>query len=258
MLPRPALAISLAGWPDQTTPPDPPERLRELALWGARGVQIDATLPGFRPRELDRSARRDLAALLRRLGLAYAGLDLFIPPDHYLHPRHAERALAAASAACSLAADLARLLASNSPPVVCTLLPPNIDPHLLDALRHAAEHAGSLLADLAWPIAQPTLERAGSDGVGLGIGIDPAAILTHGLDPAAQVAALPVPVAAARLADLSPFGRVIPGAPGGRLDILAYAAALHARAFTGLVVADLRGLGDPRRAAAGAIAAWNT
>lgn len=254
MLPRPVLALSIADWSGPCANFMPRRRIEAVARWGGRGVQIDATLGGIRPRELDRSARRDLAALLRRLGLAFSGIDLFIPPAHLADPRRVDRAVAALSSACVLAADLSRFTDTPDAAVVATRLPERLDPRVLDALRHAAERAGATIANLAWPV-----DPAGfADGAGLALGVDPADVLAHGEDPAAEVARMTRPPAAARLSDYSAVGRVAPGSPGGRLDVLAYAAALHARAFRGLVVADLGGLDDPERAAMLAIASWGS
>jgi len=221
-----------------------------VAAWGARGAQLDATMAGIRPRELDRSGRRDLAALLKRLGLSFSGLDLFIPLEHFTNARHTDRALSAASAACELASDLERLAGDAGAGVVCTALPDSIDPRVIEALAAAADRHGVAIADLAWP------PRDQPAGPGIGAGFDPAAMLMRGADPAAEVARLHAPVLAARLSDVSAVGRVAPGSPGGRLDVLGYAAALHARGFAGAVVADLRGLDDADKAAARMIAAW--
>lgn len=258
MWPRPTLSISIAGWSDRSAPKgDPPRaRIEAVAAWGFRAVQLDAVLPGIRARDLDRSARRDLAALLRRQGLAFTGLDLFIPPVHFADPQRVDRALAAAASACELAADLARLAGNAHAGVVCTTLPEAIDPRTLDALGAAADRTGVALADLSWPPASAVAERARPGGVGLGIGIDPAAVLMRGADPASAIAGLAVPVAAARLSDVSAVGRVVPGSPGGRLDVLGYAAALHTRGFAGAVVADLRGLPDAAHAGELMLAAW--
>ena len=53
--------------------------LNEIAGRGFTAVQLDATLAGIRPRDLSRTGRKDLTALLMRGGLRLAGLDLFIP-----------------------------------------------------------------------------------------------------------------------------------------------------------------------------------
>jgi hypothetical protein len=42
---------------------------------GFRSVQLSAAQPGLRPRELDRSGRRDLLARLSRLQMPAAGLE---------------------------------------------------------------------------------------------------------------------------------------------------------------------------------------
>ena len=65
------------------------DRLSEL---GYRYVQLSAAQPGLRPRELDKSARRDLLATLRRREMSPAGVDLWIPPDHFLASATVDRA----------------------------------------------------------------------------------------------------------------------------------------------------------------------
>ncbi|MEM7756072.1 MAG: hypothetical protein AAF297_10600, partial [Planctomycetota bacterium] len=63
-----------------------------VSAMGARAIQLDATRAGLRPRDLERSARRDLAATMRREELAFSGVDLWIPPHHFVDPDRADRA----------------------------------------------------------------------------------------------------------------------------------------------------------------------
>ena len=67
--------------------------LDRLAVCGFRAVQLSASQPGLRPRELDRSGRRDLAGRLRRLALVAAGVDLWIPRAQLLDPARVDRAV---------------------------------------------------------------------------------------------------------------------------------------------------------------------
>ena len=53
--------------------------LERLAAAGVRRVQLSASQVTLRPRELDRSGRRDLLILLRRLELSAGGLDAWVP-----------------------------------------------------------------------------------------------------------------------------------------------------------------------------------
>src|SRR5690606_13026801 len=87
-------ALSIAGVRDDPAlkGAGPRAPIEAAAKAGFRAVALDASAAGLRPRDLDRSARRDLAALLRRLELAFAGLDLWIPPEHFASPEHADRA----------------------------------------------------------------------------------------------------------------------------------------------------------------------
>lgn len=214
---------------------DPRAALSLLAAAGLRHVQLSAALPGMRPRDLDRSARRDLLARLRRLELVPAGLDLWIPLEHFTSPEHADRAAAAVIEAIELAADLGRLALSIR-------LADGLEGTIVQEWRSKAETCGVRLADHA-PTPHPLLS----------VGIDPAALLAAGMDPAACASAAP-DLAAARLSDFRDEARAVPGA--GRLDLLAYQAALLTRGFEAPVALDLRRLSDPRAALDAAVRAW--
>ena len=244
------------------------ERVRGLIGWlaraGARGLRIDATAAGIRPRELDRSGRRDLAALLRRSELAFAGVDFFIPPEHFLKPDMVDRAVSGVLAAIDLAADLAGLGAgsvvtrSTSPASVSIVLPEKLAPDMRRSLSDHALSQGVRLADHAWPIGERDGGGGGGGGEGeaIGIGLDPATVLSAGADPIMLAAKIGSRLVCARLSDVgagAPGGaRTAPGS--GRLDVTAYLAILATVGYTGHVILDLHGLRDP----AGAIAALTT
>ena len=96
---EPAVPISVFDLP-------PRGALAAASRLGFRAVTISAARAGLRPRELDRSARRGLAAELRRLELHCTGIDLFLPREHYQRSEHVDRAIAAATGAIELADDL--------------------------------------------------------------------------------------------------------------------------------------------------------
>src|SRR5690606_36014496 len=110
------IAISLAGLDRDPTAPWG-EGARAAINWataaGWRAITLDATAPDTRSRALDNSARRDLASALRRAALAFAGLDLWIPAEHFTRPDTIDRAIAAATSACDLAATLHTLVGSG-------------------------------------------------------------------------------------------------------------------------------------------------
>lgn len=231
-------------------------RVREIIAWaaksGVRGVQIDATASGIRPRELDRSARRDLAALLRRSELACSGVDVFIPPEHLCDAATMDRAVATILGAIELAADLAVLASgavvtrmSGVQACVCLTLPSGEKAALpgvvsaRDAVIRHAESRGVRLADCAWPIADALEEET------LGVGLDPAVVLNAGADPVPLAAKLGKRLADARLSDIrqGPGGlRWVPGSSGGRLDVMGYLLTLAACGYTRHVVLDVRGI----------------
>lgn len=255
-IPRPpaALAIPIAST-ERRGAPDPRAELLAAASIGYRAVQLDAASPGLRPRELDRSARRDLAALLRRLQLHFAGVDLWIPPEHLVDPAHAERAIAAIEQGISLVADLDTLVGPNDlgvdrGRVVCVRPPEKLGSDTISHLSSVAGKFGVRLVDFAYPSPFAVGEGA------IGQGIDPAALLATGADPVAAVSTLTAAPAAVRLTDLDELGRVLPGSRRGRLDLDAFAAVLTVRGFKGCVVVDTRGLAEPHRASQETLKNW--
>lgn len=240
------LSLSLAGLPAvEGAPwlPGPREAIAWAASLGARAVQLDATGPTMRPRELDRSGRRDVAALLRRHALQFSGLDLWIPTSHFADPAHVDRAASAVHAAAELAADLAVLTSCPGAVVVSFALDGKVGDDLVSGLRSAAERVGASLADHAWPLRKSTTPSAS-----LPVGIDPATILLASADPVLEVTRLSASPASVRLSDASEMGRVDPR-EGGRLDARAFAGVVATRGYTRPFVIDLRGLRDPERTA---------
>ncbi len=228
------------------------------ARLGYRAVVLDAAAPGLRPRDLDRSSRRDLASVLRRQELAFAGLELWIPPEHYASAEHADRAAGACAGAIDLAADLAR--ESSGQPIVSVSFPRALEGErlalfggVIRGLIDHADRAGVTLADHALPLAQA--QGANSDaGSPLGVGIDPAAILLRDGDPVADAGRWGDRVRVARWTDADSVSRVAPrNPPAGRIDLVAYAATVASATPAGRLVVDLRGVPEPL-VSAGALA----
>lgn len=244
----PALAPSLSGVDEE-----PRRALERLASRAFRHVQLCVTQPCMRPRDLDASARRDVRAQLRRLELDVAGLDFFIPTEHYFDAARVDRAVGATHEAIRLAADLGRC------PVSLVLPQPTGDDpageetitEVLRAIRESAHQHDVNLADHAVPMAH----RAADDLVG--IGIDPAAWLGAGRDPASVVREHGGPIVAARFCDLNLAGlRTPPGERGGRLDVLAYGIALATAGDPRPLILDARQWLDPWRGFEHAARIW--
>lgn len=214
-------------------------------------LQLDGKLPGLRARELDRSARREVAAILRREGLGLSGIDLWIPPAHFSQSQHVDRATEAVREACSLAADVARLLGSTQP-LVCIELPADARDGVLDAIATAASSAGTLVADFGQLV--QSLTPAVPVGGPIGLGFDPAADLLAGRDPTVTLAALGRRVITARLTDAQNFGRCTVGL--GRLDIAAFKATLAVATSARSVTLDLRGVSVGLNALKPSVNAW--
>ncbi|RMH25999.1 MAG: hypothetical protein D6693_07965 [Planctomycetota bacterium] len=239
----PTLAVSLAGLPRSR----PPRAWIEWSVRaGFRGVALDASAPGVRPRELGAGARRDLAALLKRQETRLAGLDLFIPPADFVSPSRQDRAIAALTGALELAGDLTRLGAGAA--CVTAELPESLDPATRSALAEAARSTGARLAEARVPLPAPEEDGAVIPAV------DPASLILTGIDPVEALAGLPVGLAALRVSDAAGGRRVELGA--GALDVAAY-RSLAVLGGAGHVVADLRGLADAHAAARAALGAWS-
>ena len=230
---------------------DPAAAFVWAASQGIRGVQLSATHPGMRPRDLGASARRDLRATFARLELVASGIDAWIPASHFMEPANAERAIDAACAACELAGELGR--------VPVTLQLPRAAPDSSDAPRRAeaiaaivsaADRAGVLVADASnaddvpWPP--------------VGLSLDPAAVLADGGDPAAFASRAGARIASARMVDLLRSGMRGPVGRSGesRLDVLAYRIALEMAGFRGLPVIDARQGVEPHAGVVASAEAW--
>ena len=229
---------------------------REL---GYEQVQLDLTQPTLRPRELDGSARRDVAKTILRSGLQLAGVDLFVPPADFLDAARVDRATGAVLAAIECGADL------RPGCVVSVVLPAGIDVGVLRAIAAQAERFGVRVADHAWPARQID----DSMGHAVGIGIDPAAMMVQtnatGAKGSVAVSARDIPNAvatlaaapiAARWSEAGIVGRIAHGDRASGLDVLQYAAVLGARGYGGAMVVDLRSVVEQGGAARGAARVW--
>lgn len=229
-LPR---AISLAGLRTEAETPwggSPRDLLQGVAKIGARGVVLDVTAVGFRPRELDASARRDVIGVIRRLGMECCGLDAFIPPAHFNDRLHVDRAVGAAMQAIEMAAELTRHSGKAIP--VCVEFPTDAGDDVIARLCDFSMKCGVVLADCSWPSRdrQPIPDW----------GVDPATIITSGANPIDVVIGSKRSIAVARMSDMASTGRCAPGA--GKLDPLGYEVALVTAGYSASLILDVRGI----------------
>jgi len=245
------------------------ESLRGVLGWmggvGLSAVQLDATSPGLRPREMDRSARRDLASILRRFELSLSGVDLWIPPGHFVDAAHAERAAAAVDEALRFAVEVSGLAGGDG--VVCVTLPGGDGGgkgasgaggngwdgevrSLFEELSASASRVGGVLADCS----PGSVFGVGVESDAVGVGVDPASVLAGGGDPGGVVVGAGERVMAARLSDADHAGRAVVGR--GHLDVAGYAGALAAVGYRRRVVVDVRGLRSGVAGVEAALACW--
>lgn len=238
------LAPTLAALGDR-----PRAALDRLASLAFRAVQLSASQPGLRPRELDRSGRRDLLGRLKRVEMVPAGLDLWIPEAHLRDPARVDRAVGALQAAVELAADLGRITLS--------LLLPTRD-ETSDAIAPILQAVIEKSLRFGVPLADCTVPP--SDRADVGVGIDPVIWLSNGRDPVDAVATLADRIFSARLGDLSASGDRKPvGAVNGeqgRLDLGAYRSTLLGHGYAGPIVVDLRSNNDPWQELEQSVYAW--
>ena len=202
---------------------------------GYRGVQLSATDPETRPRDLSQSARRDLAHAVTRLELVCAGLDLFIPAHHFTDPAFMARAFDASVAAIELAAALGRV------PVTLPL-PPGDHRELHGAIGETASRHGV-------GVLVPILTATECDALQppCAASVDCAAVLGAGGDPVALVLSADGRVGGVRVAELGRAGLRMPvlDPRESRLDLLTLRVALETVGFQHLPVVDARQWDEP-------------
>jgi sugar phosphate isomerase/epimerase len=239
-----------------TATADPARRFREgvslARACGCEGVHLDGAARGMRGRDLDRSGRREIAAILKREGLFMTGIDLWIPEAHFADPARIDRAIEALGEACVLAGELARLTETPDPLAlgvsVCVTLPKDPSPELVDAVVKPALSSGVRVADYN----QTELRFAGV----IGAGFDPALAMMKDQDAVDAVSRNLPGLIDARLNDFNRLGRCPVGR--GDLDVTAYRALLESLTSLRWVVVDVRTIIDPVLAAREAVEAWRT
>lgn len=232
------LALSLAGFDAR----DERFALRDMASWagraGFRALGVDAAGRLTRPRDLSRSARRDIAAVLRSSELVCSGVDLWIPAAHFVDSARIDHALSALVGAVGLAADLAELTGEGRA-VMNTSIPEDADGGVVAALAESATARGVRIADHHWRT--EWLETPGYDEASpIQMGLDPAAIILKGDKPHKAVSKLGGRAASIRLTDMTEMGRT--GAGDGAIDPMRFSVAAMTCGYDGWITADVRGV----------------
>jgi len=257
---RQNLAATIAPLAADASPLGVREAIAWLSELGLRGAQLSATDAATRPRDLDRSARRDLRATLARHELACSGIDFFIPTAHYTDPANVSRAFDALIGAIGLAADLGRV------PLTAPI-PAEGAPEVRAAASESALRLGV-------PLLEPVTTGGDAGAVRpeppFLASVDTAAVLAAGGDPVSAVVSLGRSLGGVRVVDLLRSGLRGPILERGesRLDAGALRVALElaepgeaAVAAVGaaervLPVLDARQWTSPREGVAASVARW--
>lgn len=171
-----------------------------------------------------------------------------------------DRAVSAVVGAIEMVGELRS--SSEGSPRLAVELPSDAPADVRAQIDSAASLHGVLVADHSWFAVkrvgdEPAPARAeGPSGTALGMGIDPAVVMTAGDDVFDVITRMREPPVQARLSDIGTGGRVAPGSSSGRLDLVSYRAALGVLHYQGPVVIDLRGLPRPTETASRILVAW--
>jgi sugar phosphate isomerase/epimerase len=241
-----------------------------VASRGIAGVQLSATHPSMRPRDLGVSARRDLRATLARYELVVTGIDAWIPSEHFIDPSHADRAIEAACAACEFASEFGRVPVTLQLPRAASIAGAlGTAPHAAGASSNAAQESHAARRHDAIGAIASAAERSGvtiADASGaagapwppMGVSLDPAAVLAEGGDPVNMVSQLGPRLVSARVVDLLRSGMRGPvGAAGeSRLDVLGFRVALEMAGLARFPVIDARQWIVPHAGVIATVQAW--
>jgi sugar phosphate isomerase/epimerase len=229
------------------------QALTQLAKFKFHAVQLDATLSGIRPRDLDQRSRKDLLAVLTRSSMQLAGLDCFIPRKDFISAENVDRAMSAALATIELAADLGRVPVSLALPVS------DLASDVKSALLTAADAQGVSLAVHAEDQFEALLGWI--DAVNqpiLGMSMDPASLIASDEDPVSLSQQQGDKLVVGRLCDYRKDANIRCTVGEGSLDVMSYRLMLDmAKGRRGPVVLDLRGLEFPQQAAVDGAKAWD-
>ena len=233
---HPSMAAGLG--PLGADEPDIETRCRLVRGAGVGAVTVWAAEPGMRPRSLSRSARRDVAARLRRAGVRCVGVELWVPRQHFDEPGRVDGAVEALVSCVSFATELAELTDGSA--ALHTSLP------MSDGWLHPA---ASTVVDAALGDGVAVIDHGelgvsdAGENAGVRAGVDAAACVLRGEDPGDVVLANASRVASVRVGDAVGNARVRLGR--GELDLTGLVIAWSPVASKPGLVIDLRGVDSP-------------
>ncbi|MBL4699830.1 MAG: sugar phosphate isomerase/epimerase [Phycisphaeraceae bacterium] len=246
------LAPTLRPWVTQGQMPFK-QAVTQLAKLDFRALQLDATLSGIRPRDLDQRSRKDLLAVLTRSSMQLAGLDCFIPRKDFISSEHVDRAVSAVLSTIQMAADLGRVPVSLALPIE------TVSDEVKSVLLAAADGQGVALAIHAEDqIASLVTWVKSVNHPLLGLSLDPASLIASDEDPVRLAQQHGQHLTVGRLCDYRMDTNLRCSVGQGALDVSSYRLMLDmAKGRSGPVVLDLRGMEFPPQAAIEGMVAWD-
>lgn len=252
------LAVGLSPLRTATTSVEARARLVRDA--GLSRVTMSAAETGMRPRDLSRSARRDIAAQLRKGGVSCIGVELWIPQRHFAEGEHQQRAVDALTDAIRYAAEMSEL--TDGAAALHTSLPLATD-----------EDSSEQLPTVIHPCTRAVLDDAASHGVdvidhgvfgtsdqgmsaGCSIGIDCSLEVMRASDPVDKLLHHSSRVRSLRLSDAVGGSRVRIGS--GDLDMFKLIITWSTLREKPALVIDLRGIESPEIALTATIDAYES
>lgn len=218
------------------------ERARMVREIGIGRVTVSAAEVGARPRELNRSARRDVAAQLRRGGVSCVGVELWVPQKHFDDGVNEQRAVDALCEAAGYASELGELTGGEG--ALHTSLPCSVDESgtavMHGGARAVMEH-GSSLGVRVVDHGGFGVSAVGAE-TGCRVGLDCGLSLMRGEEPRDVMLAHTDRLGAVRVSDAVSGNRVRVGS--GELDLLDLVISWTTLQEKPWLVVDLRGLDD--------------
>ena len=216
--------------------------LRIAAELAFRRLELPAARGELAPENLSQSGRRHLLRLVESYGLKIASLSVDVPGLRLTDPRTADERIARTCAALELAADLKVPVVTASVEALTDSKSGDPSAATIEALRKIGENADGRGVRYAL---RPTVDS--HDHVGrllkalacpaLGVGLDPGALVMHGVNPLGRIEQVAGHVALLHARDATAGSPDVPGLEArlteGDVDFVGLLGVLEAADYAG-------------------------